>query len=76
MAQATGGAMNESQNNTGSVTQGGKKIGWDWPLVKISRGPFKGRLYARSPSGELVRVTDADINGHVLAFIRKFGFSR
>lgn len=37
-----------------------KAIGWDWPLVKIQHG-LEQRLYARSPTGQLVRVTDADI---------------
>lgn len=47
------------------------RIGWDWPLVRVS-----GKLYARGPRGQLVRVTDADINAQVLALTRKFGFNR
>lgn len=62
--------------NTPVTTKDGNTIGWDWPIVKISSGPLKGRLYARSPSGQLVRVTDADINGQVVDFIKKFGFSK
>lgn len=50
-----------------------QKIGWDWKIVKVSNGPFKNRLYARSPSGQLVRVTDADINGAVMQLVRDFG---
>lgn len=47
------------------------KIGWDWPMLKIN-----GKLYARSPTGQLVRVTDADINREVLSLTQKFGFGK
>ncbi len=50
---------------------GESKIGWDWPMVKRN-----GKLYARNPMGQLVRVTDADINREMVTFIKKFGFSK
>lgn len=47
------------------------KIGWDWPMLKVN-----GKLYARSPTGQLVRVTDADINREVVELTNKFGLGK
>jgi len=50
-----------------------KKIGWDWPLYRIDRGPLKGQIYAKSPAGEMVRVTAADVDKEAIELIRKLG---
>lgn len=49
------------------------KIGWDWPLVKMS-GLLKDQIYARNPkTGELVRVSETLVNDEAIALIKKIG---
>ncbi len=52
------------------------KIGWDWPVVEVTSGPFKGRRYARGPQGQMVRIKQEDLNREVVNFIKQFGINR
>lgn len=51
-----------------------QRIGMDWKLVKISRGPLRDQIYARNPqTGELVRVTDRMVQDEAIELIKKIG---
>lgn len=50
-----------------------EKIGWDWPLVRMTRGPLKGKIFARGPQGQFVRVTSADVRREVVELANTIG---
>lgn len=57
-----------AKNKAGAISNR-PKIGYDWTIVKDRNG----RLYARSPKGQLVRVTQDIVAEEVRDMIHKFG---